>query len=191
MDSVVLDDETLVDLVKRTKENKYFHEIFVRYKQRVYLLSFKLLRNEALAEELTHDVFIKVFEKIEYYEGGNFYSWLVRVTQNAYIDKVRSFKREAKALEEMRYTENERMATINGQRYSAGEMRILCQDAMKQIAELSAEQKICFLLKYIKGYNYNEIAQRTGYTLKQVRTYLQNGRRNFSLCWEIGKRKRS
>src|SRR5712692_10282031 len=102
MKPVMLDDETLVQLFKKTRDSQHFQEIFSRFKQRIYLLSLRLLRNEALAEELTHDVFVKAFEKIDTYEGGNFYGWLIRVTQNAFIGTVRRSKREAHALQQVR-----------------------------------------------------------------------------------------
>src|SRR5713226_6872260 len=151
MEKGLLADESLVELFKATKEDRYFLEIFSRFKQRIYLLSLKLLRNEALAEELTHDVFIKVFEKIDTYQGGNFYSWLIRVTQNAYIGKVRRFKREATALQHINYHEQDRLVLLNGREYNFGEMSLLCQEVLRRVEELSPEQKACFLLKYAEG----------------------------------------
>jgi RNA polymerase sigma-70 factor (ECF subfamily) len=48
---------------------------------------------------------------------------------------------------------------------------------------LPEEQRICLKLFYFEGYSAKEVAERTGFTEKQVKSYLQNGRRNFLSAW--------
>jgi len=50
--------------------------------------------------------------------------------------------------------------------------------------QLSAPQRICLKLFYIDGYSAAEVARITGFTGKQVKTHLQNGRRRFKILWE-------
>lgn len=188
MKKALLDDESLVQLFKETREEHYFIEIFSRFKQRIYVLSLRLMRNDRLAEELTQDIFTKVFDQINTYPGRDFYPWLVRITQKEYIGRIRGSKREAVA-PPIPSTEGDGPILLNGRAYTADEMNLLCQDVLKPVEELGPEQKACFLLKYTDGYNDEEIALLTGYTIKQVKTYLQNGRRKFILHWLKSKKK--
>jgi len=48
---------------------------------------------------------------------------------------------------------------------------------------LPEQQRICLKLFYLEGYSAKEVAKRTGFTEKQVKSHLQNGRRNFVAAW--------
>ena len=67
------------------------------------------------------------------------------------------------------------------------EERLIQQDqlgrARRVLETLKEEQRTVLTLKYVQGYSYSEIEERTGYTYDQVRSYLQNARRNFQIRW--------
>lgn len=184
MDRNVRTDEQLVTLFKQTREADYFEEIVTRYKQRIYLLAFKFLRSNALAEEATQEVFLKVFENIDQYKEGNFSNWLIRTASNLSIDKFRSISREPLEPDPELKEEPKENIVFHGKRYNQVEFGLLCDELKIIIGELKPEQRICLLLKYTEGYDYEEIAKETGYSIKEVKTYLQNARRNVMLKWE-------
>ena len=64
-------------------------EIVTLHSDRVYRLAYRLTGNRPDAEDLTQDVFIRVFRSLDTYEPGNFPGWLHRITTNLFLDRVR------------------------------------------------------------------------------------------------------
>ncbi|RZS93358.1 RNA polymerase sigma factor [Aquimarina brevivitae] len=76
----------------RNKDKKAFEEIYKLYADNVYGIVFNILRNEDVSEEVTQDVFLKIWEKIDSYteKKGRFFTWVLNIARNAAIDKTRS-----------------------------------------------------------------------------------------------------
>src|SRR3954463_2930791 len=64
-------------------------EIVDRHGARVFRLAYRLCGNRADAEDLTQDVFIKVFRSLDTYTPGTFEGWLHRITTNLFLDRAR------------------------------------------------------------------------------------------------------
>ena len=64
-------------------------EIVREHTPRVYRLAYRLTGNVHDAEDLTHDVFIRVFRSLGTYTPGTFEGWLHRITTNVFLDKMR------------------------------------------------------------------------------------------------------
>lgn len=89
------EDERL--LIQRVKagDQKAFEVIFSRYVNRVYRQAFKLVGNEADAEDVVQEVFLLVYRKAQSFLGkSEFSTWLYRLTANAALTKLRQRKRE-------------------------------------------------------------------------------------------------
>src|SRR5450631_3316116 len=70
-----------------------WEEIVREHSARVYRLAYRLTGNTHDAEDLTHDVFIRVFRSLDSYQPGTFEGWLHRITTNAFLDKMRRKQR--------------------------------------------------------------------------------------------------
>jgi RNA polymerase sigma-70 factor (ECF subfamily) len=92
-----VDDQTLVERL-RNGDTAAFQELVARYENKVYRLAIKLTRNEALAEEVMQEVFLKIYEKIDTFRGdAALSSWIYRIAANACFAKLNLEKRHQHA----------------------------------------------------------------------------------------------
>jgi len=68
--------------------------------------------------------------------------------------------------------------TVGGRHYTWTEFLLLYKEVLQKVRGLDEKQRVCFLLHYVEGDSYEQISRRTGYTLDQVRSYIQNAKRN-------------
>ena len=158
----------------KTGEKRYLGLIYELLKRPLFLHCYGILRHREDAEDVTAEAFLKAFEKIGTFERrSEFYPWLVRIATNLCIDLLRR-----KRLVQVQSVESPEIlpAPPNGRSLEEKES---AQAILKAIRKLSARQRRCFSLFYIHGKSYREIAALTGYALSEVRSYIQNGRRNF------------
>ena len=84
---------TLSDSTTETWVPPTWEEIVEQHSARVYRLAYRLTGNVHDAEDLTHDVFIRVFRSLHSYTPGTFEGWLHRITTNVFLDKMRRKQR--------------------------------------------------------------------------------------------------
>ena len=78
-----------------TQKNFYFEEIYDRYSKKVYRKCFSFTRDTAKAEDLAHDIFLRVITKIGTFKGGaRFSTWLYCITYNYCMDNIRKAKED-------------------------------------------------------------------------------------------------
>ncbi|MCF2490403.1 RNA polymerase sigma factor [Dyadobacter sp. CY347] len=88
-------DEELVKLFLESGENRYFEKLYDRYALKVFQKCHSLTRDASKAEDLTHDVFLKlVFKMNTFKKGAKFSTWLYTVTYNHCMDLMRSNKKK-------------------------------------------------------------------------------------------------
>ena len=97
-----ISDEELVKHYVATQRNVYFEHLYERYSQKVYRKCYSFVLDKSKAEDLTHDIFIKVVTKIgTFKENARFSTWLYSITYNYCLDSLRKVKRsKEQALEE-------------------------------------------------------------------------------------------
>ena len=87
-------DEDLVKLFVETQENKYFEGIYTRYADKVYQKCISFVKDSAKAEDLTHDIFMKLIFKLgTFKQDARFSTWLYSITYNHCMDQLRSYKK--------------------------------------------------------------------------------------------------
>jgi RNA polymerase sigma factor (sigma-70 family) len=160
--------------------NELWGRVFEKYKKNVYILCLKMLNNEEDAKDLTSDVFIRAFENIHTYELQRpFLPWLYGITKNLCIDHIRKKRR-------IHFSQIDNCETIkNDEDPSANENSSELEKKIKRaIDKLKRPQKVCFCLFYMHQKSYKDIVKLTGYSYDEVRSHIQNGRRNFKLILE-------
>ncbi|NMR19890.1 RNA polymerase sigma factor SigE [Cellulomonas fimi] len=152
-----------------------WEQIVREHSARVYRLAYRLTGNQHDAEDLTQDVFVRVFRSISGYTPGTFEGWLHRITTNLFLDQVRRKKRI-------------RMDAIgeDAERYAAtGELHSperrfehanLDNDVQRALDELSPEYRAAVVLCDIEGLSYEEIAVTLGIKLGTVRSRIHRAR---------------
>ena len=89
-----LSDSEIINKIRSDGSTEYFEILYKRYYEKVLSKSFSLVKNRTMAEELTEDIFLKVFEKLPSFKNlSSFSSWLYSITYNHCIDYLREKKK--------------------------------------------------------------------------------------------------
>ncbi|RMG22647.1 MAG: sigma-70 family RNA polymerase sigma factor [Bacteroidetes bacterium] len=175
-----LSDEELLLRYKESGDKAYVGELFKRYTHIVFLTCMKYLKDELESEDVAMQIFEKLLHDLPRYEVKNFKYWLHTVVRNQCLLELAKKKRAKKKIEEWKYKEQPGEAEtpevmgMNGVEKREWELNQL-EEALKQ---LGPEQRRCLELFYLQQKSYKEVAELTGYSLKQVKSYIQNGKRN-------------
>jgi len=172
-----LPDEVLVKRFKATREEASFSEIFRRYKKSVYQRCLAVLRSPPAAEDVTQETFVRLFEGVEGLRGSNLGAWLHRVAWNLSMDHLARQLRSEAGKREAQSSLTEVLGALQTDHRLVDQVRAI-------IEQLPSHQRIPMKLFYLAGYSYKEIARYLGYTEAEVKSYLQNGKRQFRIKWE-------
>jgi RNA polymerase sigma-70 factor (ECF subfamily) len=168
-----LADEVLVERFQATGEMVYFEEIYCRYSKTIYSKCLWFLRDAAVAEDLAADVFLKVLASVRgHYRPENLKAWLFTIAKHRCINHVKQ------AAERLRGGGTEDLNVI------VPSDPTMATDVESVLNLLAAPQRIAIKLLYWNRYTYQEIAEIQGWSEKEVKTHLQNGRRMFKLLWD-------
>lgn len=150
-----------------------FGELFTRHNHRVYSLCFRMTGNAADAEDLTQEVFVRLFKKIGTFRGESaFTTWLHRFTINQVLMHFRrQKKRPEKTTEEGVLPE-----TFSGPQDRSSRIIIDRIALDRAIAELPAGYRVAFVLHDMEGYMHHEIAALLGTTIHTSKSQLHKAR---------------
>ncbi|MBC7298825.1 MAG: RNA polymerase sigma factor SigE [Demequina sp.] len=155
--------------------------IVEQHASRVYRLAYHLTGNQHDAEDLTQDVFVRVFNSLSQYKPGTFEGWLHRITTNLFLDRMR---RKSRIRFDFMADDDASVATSDsfdreersGQPEEAFEMAHLGADIIEALADLPPEYRAAVVLSDIEGLSYEEIAATLGIKLGTVRSRLSRAR---------------
>ncbi len=151
-----------------------WEEIVEQHSARVYRLAYRLTGNPHDAEDLTHDVFIRVFRSLHSYQPGTFEGWLHRITTNVFLDKMRRKQRiRFDALSEERAA---RLPTREAGPEAMYDATHFDDDVQRALDALSPDFRAAVVLCDIEGLSYEEIATTLGVKLGTVRSRIHRGR---------------
>jgi RNA polymerase sigma factor (sigma-70 family) len=169
----LLDDPELVALYKAYGDSDSFGVLYERYGHLVMGVCLKYLKDEFEAEDLTSKIFEELGQKIRKHTIEHFKGWLYQVTRNECLMFLRKnkpyFVREGKF---------ELAATEDTGKPEAEIQLTLLESALPQ---LKSDQEKCLRLFYLEDKSYNEVSQLLHMDLKQVKSAIQNGKRNLKL----------
>jgi len=169
----------------KTTENKLFIGIlYKRYSHLVLGLSLKYLKNEDDAKDAVMQIFEKLFTDLLKHQVEFFKSWLYSYSKNYCLMMIRNRQSKLKKDIELEMNVDLFMETRNEfhpNKVDEKENQYVLLE--KAIDELAIEQKKCVDLFYLKQKSYAEITQLTGFTLNEVKSYIQNGKRNIKIIW--------
>ncbi len=162
-------------------ENKWIEALFNRHIRFVIAVCMKYLQDEELAKDTAMQVFEKAIEDLPRFEIQNFKSWIYKVSRNACMMHFRSDKSPITLSIDHEKTVQSIMEIKtsmhpNEEEGENGELRL--QQLEEALGQLEQDQKTCIELFYLKGKSYKEVEDATGFTINQVKSYIQNGKRN-------------
>ncbi|WP_329621316.1 RNA polymerase sigma factor SigE [Streptomyces sp. NBC_01255] len=151
-----------------------WEEIVSTHSGRVYRLAYRLTGNQHDAEDLTQEVFVRVFRSLSTYTPGTFEGWLHRITTNLFLDMVRRKQRirfdalADDAAERLPSREPSPQQVFNDTHFDA--------DVQQALDTLAPEFRAAVVLCDIEGLSYEEIAATLGVKLGTVRSRIHRGR---------------
>jgi RNA polymerase sigma factor (sigma-70 family) len=151
-----------------------WQEVVEQHSARVYRLAYRLTGNVYDAEDLTQEVFVRVFRSLSTYTPGTFEGWLHRITTNLFLDQVRRKKRiRFDALAE---DADARMPGREPDPSRAFDDSHLDDDVQAALDALPPDFRAAVVLCDIEGLTYEEIAATLGIKLGTVRSRIHRGR---------------
>lgn len=178
-------DLELLAEYKSTNNKVLVGILYKRYSHLVLGLSLKYLKNQDEAKDAVMQIFEKLFTDLLKHQIEFFKSWLYTYSKNFCLQIIRTRQSKLKKEIELENNADLFMETENGLHLNKTEEKEKQFVALEQaIDELNDEQKKCVELFYLKEKSYVEIAEMTGFSLNEVKSYIQNGKRNLKIKLE-------
>ncbi len=149
-------------------------EIVRTHSARVYRLAYRLTGNQHDAEDLTQEVFVRVFRSLSTYTPGTFEGWLHRITTNLFLDSVR--RKSRIRFDALTPEAEDRLAGRDAGPAQVFEDTHLDGDIQAALDALPPDFRAAVVLCDIEGLSYEEIAATLGIKLGTVRSRIHRGR---------------
>ena len=172
-------DTELLDLYQEDKNQEWIGILLERYTLLLLGVCMKYLKDENEAKDAVQQINLKVLTEVSKYRIEFFKSWLYMVVKNHCLMLLRD--KGAKGvipLKEYGLTQAE-------PERSESSLQEKAYDYLEEaLQELGEQQRQCVILFYLKKNSYQQISEKTGFNLLQVKSYIQNGKRNLKILLE-------
>ncbi len=175
-----LTDKELVVLYKESGDMAVLGELYQRYMELVYGVCLKYYKEPETAKDSVMQIFEELVQKLKKHEVDNFKGWLHQVAKNHCLMQLRTPKNMKTVEFKSELVQSEADVHLNGVMEKEENFKKMeyC------LGTLINEQRETIKLFYLEGKCYNEIVEITGQEWNQVRSLIQNGRRNLKICME-------
>lgn len=174
-----LPDEELVYRYAHRGEQIAVNSLFERYGHLVYGICLKYLKEPEAAKDATQQIFIKLLDDLQRFDIECFKLWLYKAVKNYCFMQLRKSIKVVK--NEIIVDDNVEFEDGWHQKIEQEELLTALENA---VGGLSKEQKLCIEMFYLQQMTYSQIATKKGLSIKQVKSMIQNGRRNLKIKLE-------
>lgn len=172
------DDQDLIQQFRTTGDSAYVGELFRRYAHLIFAVSMKYLKDEDESKDASMQIFEKLIKELPRHDIIQFKAWLHTVTKFHCLMLLRAGKNQPRHVDPaimenaglLHPQEDELEDTMARER----QLQLLEQS----LPMLEEHQQRCLRLFYLEEKSYVEVAEITGYTMNQVKSFIQNGKRN-------------
>ncbi len=179
-----VNDEDLLLQYKQSGDKELFADLFKKHVTSVYGTCLFYLQDKDEAQDATMVLFEKLMLDISTREINNFKAWLSFVVRNHCISLIRKSKTVSKnkksyyafEMEETSYETEEKIQSVSDD--------VLLLEMKNCLPRLKDKQRICVERFYLQNKSYQDIADETGYSLNEIKSHIQNGKRNLKLMIE-------
>lgn len=171
-------DNELLEKFYSDHDNQWLGMVLQRYTLLLLGVCMKYLKNEEEAKDAVQQIFLKSITELGKYKVVYIKSWLYMVARNHCLMQLRS-KNVFIPVED-----RTQLAAIESDQKEIAEKEATLDLLEHSLEELNPEQKSCVTLFYLQKKSYQEIVTITGFTLLQVKSYIQNGKRNLKILVE-------
>ncbi|MFR9166463.1 MAG: RNA polymerase sigma factor [Dysgonomonas sp.] len=173
-------DEELLLRYKESGKSEYFGQLYNRYIPLVYGLCLKYLQDEDKAQDAVMEIFENLLTKVSNYEIKVFKTWLYSVVKNHCFHLLKENRREIPVSFDSNLMESDIVLTLLEEN-TDNEREAVLNKCMEKLPE---PQRISVKKFFYEELSYADIVESTGYNLKSVKSYIQNGKRNLRICIE-------
>jgi RNA polymerase sigma-70 factor (ECF subfamily) len=181
-----ISDSEILERFYYSSDNEWLGILLQRYTLLLFGVCMKYLKDEEEAKDAVQQIFLKALGELQKYKVEYFKSWLYMVARNYCLMKLREKNKQPLEI-------NERLlatpAPEEENKNSYLEKDLTISMMTEALAELTEEQQQCIRQFYLEKKSYQQITEITGYNLLQVKSYIQNGKRNLKII--LQKRMRS
>jgi RNA polymerase sigma factor (sigma-70 family) len=173
-------DNELLQKFYTDHDNEWLGILLPRYTLLLLGVCMKYLKNEEDAKDCVQQIFLKILSELHKYKVEYFKSWIYMIAKNHCLMKLRE---KGKVPLEL----NEQVISIKDEteeKISLIAKDVLLNKMMAAIKNLNAEQQQCVSLFYLDKKSYSEVSEITGFTIMQVKSHIQNGKRNLRIMIE-------
>ena len=173
-------DKELLEEYGVSRQKEFLVELYSRYLPLVYGVALKYLKNVPDAQDVVMQIWEELFEKVLKYEIQVFKSWLYTCVRNYCLMELRKRTRNfSLQLDETFMEFCDDFNPIYEEEAETGEQAL--EECLEALPE---NQRLCVRYFYLEERSYREIEQVAGFSLKTVKSCIQNGKRNLRLCLE-------
>ena len=175
-----IDDNELLQKFYADHDNEWLGILLQRYTMLLLGVCMKYLKNEEEAKDAVQQVFFKAINELHKYKVDYFKSWIYMVAKNHCLMILRD--RQGKIPAEL--TDRMTIQTEEKEKAEFIKQDITLELMGESLKELNNEQQQCVTLFYLDKKSYQEISEQTGFTMMQVKSHIQNGKRNLKILIE-------
>ncbi len=171
-------DAELLQHFYADKNNEWLGILLQRYTLLLLGTCMKYLKNEELAKDAVQQIFLKAIAELQKYEVSYVKSWLYMIAKNHCLMQLR----DKNKILEIDEANTPLFDDFDIQDLQQKERTlIVLEECLKS---LQNEQKTCVTLFYLQKKSYQQIVNETNFSLLQVKSYIQNGKRNLKILIE-------
>jgi len=171
------DEDLMLRIAKHDQDA--FATLYGRYAHLALGVCLKYYRNAAQAQDTVQVVFVKLWTDAAQFQIRKFKPWFYQVVKNQCLMELRKKNPEANNVAEWDLAEVMEFEDNLHHKIKEEQLLLLLEDCMRRLNE---EQHSCVSHFYINQKSYSETALLTGFNDKQVKSNIQNGRRNLRIC---------
>jgi RNA polymerase sigma-70 factor (ECF subfamily) len=173
-------DEELLKIFKKSEDGLVIEILFERYSHLLLGLSLNYIERIDDCQDIVMEVFEKLGSKILEFDIKNFKHWITTVVRNECLMLIRKEKRhERTSIDNEKFNIERNMELSVPEHHIDEDINPLKINGFIKL--LKTEQQICITKFYFDNKSYKEITEETGYSLKEVKSYLQNAKRKLKI----------
>jgi RNA polymerase sigma-70 factor (ECF subfamily) len=175
-----LPDNELIERFRYSHDNQYVGELYTRYAHLVLGLCIKYFEDVDVAKDATMSIFELLLHELKRHHIDHFKSWLYTVSKNYCLQELRKKKSRNKKEDLFKdFLQDTMESELDMHPKEQKELLLLRME--KLLPTLKNNQRLCLKMFYLEGKSYVDISYELNFSLKEVKSHIQNGKRNLKI----------
>lgn len=172
----------LLDEYKSTNNQELLGKLYAPHMEMVFVIGLKYFKDPNKADDVVMRVYEKLVSKAHTQQVSNFSSWLYTVAKNECLMQLR--KKKEILVNDFSFRESVMESEQIMHLFNTDDNQNQMNALSSCLEQLKEDQQICIKQFYLENKTYKEIAEDLNFTLKEIKSYIQNGKRNLKNCIE-------